>query len=805
MRITGKRIADLEKHKFVFFNPLSAFPLSEIVEPLQISMHKQLEGQQSKISRAWTLARRWLRRVMPRVAIASAMLLVFWLLFGDTQAFRQTFLGSIFGPITFWAVLLTSVYFGLRGLRWLKRKLLWRVRRRLVITYLFVGLTPIILLTLLGLLSAFGGSGQGMARIITAQANATERQTQLSARSLAEAFSRLAPGTDDRSVQAWLDEHTTLLRASLPGARAALWRGAAGEDSSSVGYKGSAQFISSPDDEATRGVGGDTTSVGYRLPEWSRGRAEWSGMAFTTPVNTEGSFGSPSMRTITRGVAGNRPFALLLVVPVSRALVEQYRQTTGIYVRPFFVYKAMNGGSGRANFRLGRGGIDDSGSNNGEDPASEREVEDMFKTDQFGEKVGDSFYVVVLPATNWASGDQSEHLSFLFDWSWALASKQFWGHGEPGELWRRALIYVAIAFLVLELLALVASAWMTRAVTGTVHKLYRAVEFIKRGDFSHRVPVRSHDQLGELAAAFNDMSSNIEALLIERVERERLEREVEIAAEVQAQLFPRSVPELLTVEISAECRAARGVAGDYYDYIEVAPGLVALALGDVSGKGVSASLVMSNLQASLRAQTTITAERMDIAERAVAACAGAKSDGGGGLLAHVVAAAEIDGAVARQMTNINRQLCRSTESNRFATLFLALYEDRTRRFRYTNAGHNAPILVRADGTIERLTVGGMMVGAFEWAEYEEAGAALASGDLLLIFSDGISEAENEAGEEYGEERLARFAVEHRGLPADKLRDAVFAEVDAWSGTRERGDDQTLVIVKGRGSGVIVCG
>jgi sigma-B regulation protein RsbU (phosphoserine phosphatase) len=457
----------------------------------------------------------------------------------------------------------------------------------------------------------------------------------------------------------------------------------------------------------------------------------------------------------------------------------------------------MNGESDRVNFRLGRGGVGDSGSNSQEDLASEREVENMFQTDQFGEKVGDSFYVVVLPATNWTSGDQSEHLSFLFDWSWALASKQFWGHGEPGALWRRALIYVAIAFLVLELLALVASAWMTRAVTGTVHKLYRAVEFIKQGDFSHRVRVRSHDQLGELAAAFNDMSSNIEALLIERVERERLEREVEIAAEVQAQLFPRSVPELLTVEISAECRAARGVAGDYYDYIEVAPGLVALALGDVSGKGVSASLVMSNLQASLRAQTTITAERMDIAERAVAASASTKSDGSG-LLAHVVAAAEVDGAVARQMTNINRQLCRSTESNRFATLFLALYEDRTRRFRYTNAGHNAPVLVRADGTIERLTTGGMMVGAFEWAEYEEAGAALAPGDLLLIFSDGISEAENEAGEEYGEERLARFAVEHRGLIADELRDAVFAEVDAWSGTRERGDDQTLVIVKGKG-------
>ena len=758
-------------------------------------MQKQIEGQRGKTRQALRRVWLWSQRVMPRVAIASGMLFVFWLLFSETQAFRQTFIGSILGYITFWAVSLTCVYYGVKALSWLRRKLLWRVRRRLVITYLFVGLTPIILLTLLGLLSAFGGSGQGMARIITAQVNTTERQTLSSARNLADAFTRLPSAADDRNIQLWLDERTALLRASLPGARAALWRGALGEDAALVGHRGAAQFTSILDEENTRGVSGDSVPVSDRLPNWLRGRAEWGGLAFTPPVNSQERFGAPSMRAIARGMMGNRPFVLLLVVPVSRALVEQFRETTGIYVRPFFLYRAMGADSSRFNVKFGNQSgmkLDEKNEQNADD-------EELFRRDQFGEKVGDSFYVVMLPATDWASGGQSEHLSFLFDWSWGLASKQFWGHGEPGAFWRKALFYLAIAFLVLELLALIAAVWMTRAVTGTVHKLYSAVGFIKRGDFSHRVRVRSHDQLGELAAAFNDMSSNIEVLLEERVERERLEREVEIAAEVQAQLFPRRVPDLLTVNISAECRAARGVAGDYYDYIEVAPGLVALALGDVSGKGVSASLVMSNLQASLRAQTTITAERMDIAERAVAASSASTGGDGSGshLLAHVVAAAEIEGAVARQMTNINRQICQSTEANRFATLFLALYEDRTRQFRYTNAGHNPPILVRAGGAIERLTMGGMMVGAFEWAVYEEAGAELAPGDVLLIFSDGISEAENESGEEYGEEKLVRFAVEHRTLSADELRDAIFAEVDDWSGTRERGDDQTLVIVKGR--------
>ncbi len=759
-------------------------------------MKKQLEGKGRRLGRGLAASRLWLRRVMPRVALAAGFLVVLWLSFGDTSLYRQAFIGPFLRLLTVCAAALTCVYYGLKALIWLKRKLLWRVRRRLIVTYLFIGLTPIILMTLLGLLSAFGGSGQGMARIITAQVNASERQTQASARGLAEAFEALPAGWDDRAIQGWLDERAALLQASLPGARVALWRGAAGSETGTIGHAGAAQFVSTGGDERTRGVGDDATPAGAPLPDWLRGRAEWGGLTFAPAASADEHFGSPSMRAVARGTgAGERPFTLLLTVPVSRALVEHYREATGIYVRPFFVSAPMNESNRivvRTNERRAREELERQRREAGD---YEARVEEMFRRDQFGEQPAGTFYLVVLPATEWRSGQTSNHLSFLFDWSWALAGKQFWGGSEPGEMWRQALKYVAIIFLILELLALTAAVWMTRAVTGTVHKLYRAVEYIKRGDFSHRVRVRSHDQLGELAAAFNDMSANIESLLEERVERERLEREVEIAAEVQAQLFPRRVPELLTAEIAAECRAARGVAGDYYDYIEVAPGLVALALGDVSGKGISAALVMSNLQASLRAQTTITAERIEMAARALVA-AGAGSDHKQAAGADV-SARDIDGAVARKMTNINRQLCQSTESNRFATLFLAIYEDRTRRLRYTNAGHNAPILVRADGSSERLTVGGMMAGAFEWADYEEDAAPLASGDVLVIFSDGISEAENEEGCEYGEERLVRFATAHRELSADELRQAVFTEIDAWSGKKERNDDQTLVILKAK--------
>jgi phosphoserine phosphatase RsbU/P len=497
------------------------------------------------------------------------------------------------------------------------------------------------------------------------------------------------------------------------------------------------------------------------------------------PADSKKVFDTPSIRAVVRGRAGGQNLVLLLVVPVSRALVQHVYDNTRIRLCLFFVnWKRLAAAA-------------DSGSIN--DGGNEGEINTIADKDQFGESISGKRFPVLLPATDWISGEQTpRRFAFWLGWTW----DQLLGGGlrsEEGELWRRILLIICTILLGLEVLALLAAAWMTRAVTGTVHRLYRATELNKRGDFSHRVRIRSHDQLGELAKSFNEMSANIASLLEERVKHERLEREVEIAAEVQAQLFPREVPHLETAEIMGECRAARGVAGDYYDYVDVAPGLVALALGDVSGKGISASLVMSNLQAALRAQVTIMAERLRTAGSPVAAAV--LSDDGRSQRADVITEIEASDTVATMVRVINVQLCLSTDSNRFVTLFLALYNDQTHSLRYTNAGHNAAILIRADGTLERLAAGGMMAGAFDWAPYEEAHAMLATGDVLLVFSDGISEAQNESGEEYGEERLAQFAGEHRELSTNKMRQAIFDEINKWSGSEERSDDQTLVILR----------
>jgi sigma-B regulation protein RsbU (phosphoserine phosphatase) len=750
-----------------------------------------------------------LRRVMPRVAFVAVALLCIWLLVHEYAFYRDYPLMGLFGFATFLAVAASVIYFGLKGFLWVKRRLLWRVRRRLIVTYLFVGLTPIVLLSTLAALFAVSVSVADQPRIVSMHMDETRREVLSNARLLRDGLLRQPANASDKQIQSWLDEQARMMQGSMPGARVAVWRRASddAEANAYLGADGPAQFVSDPGTEDTRNPGSDVTPTDAPLPSWLNGLEEWSGIAFIpAPEDSAQPFLPTSIRSIARARAGGQSVALLLVVPVSRALVQQLRESTGVEIHPFFINSKRtrqtdDASNARATENAGKQAKQpeedinvDFGS--GKVTSKKGQVVVSFKQDQFGEQSETPIGPVTQNVTNWTTGKQQQDLLFLFHWTLGGIGQQILSGSLFGQVLRWVLVGIGIFFLLLELLAVLSAAWMTRAVTGTVHRLYRATGFIKGGDFSHRVSVRSHDQLGELAGAFNEMSANVESLLHERVERERLEREVEIAAEVQAQLFPHRVPDLLSVEVAAECRAARGVAGDYYDYVEIAPGLVAFALGDVSGKGISASLVMSNLQAALRAQATITSERLNIAERAVAASV----DGGGGgtrLLAHVMADAGLDGAVSRMAANINRQLCQSTDANRFATLFLALYEESTRTLRYTNAGHNEAILVREDGMVERLKTGGMMTGAFDWATYEEAHTLLQPGDTLLIFSDGISEAERFTGEEYGEERLVQFAIEHRSLDADELRRAIFTEIDKWSATQERGDDQTLVIVKSR--------
>jgi len=240
----------------------------------------------------------------------------------------------------------------------------------------------------------------------------------------------------------------------------------------------------------------------------------------------------------------------------------------------------------------------------------------------------------------------------------------------------------------------------------------------------------------------------------------RRKSELEIAANVQQKLFPRKLRKFLTVDYAGQCVAAREVGGDYYDFLDIAGDTLGLVLGDVSGKGVPAALLMANLQATFRNQQP------------------------GALL-----------RPAEALQSVNSRFYESTAAERFATLFFGIYDDRTRRLRYVNCGHVAPLLLRADGRMERLEATATMLGAFPVWRSGEAQTHLGVDDVLVAYSDGVTEAGIDGDEEFGEERLAAALRTHRHEPAAVLAQSIVDEVTRFGGVT-RSDDVTVVAVRG---------
>lgn len=328
---------------------------------------------------------------------------------------------------------------------------------------------------------------------------------------------------------------------------------------------------------------------------------------------------------------------------------------------------------------------------------------------------------------------------------------------------------VAIVFLLIEGAALIIGVRLTRSITGTVDKLYDATERVKKGDFSHRVQIPPHDQLTALGEAFDSMTTSVERLLKESKERMRLQSELDIAREVQNQLFPQAAPQVPGLKLYGVCKAARSVSGDYYDFLKLDEHRVGLVLGDVSGKGISAALLMAGIQSALRAQFYN------------GFAAGERS-------------ARAPLSTAQVVDRLNRQIYENTPLEKYVTFFFAVYDARTRQLSYTNGGQLAPMLFRGN-KIERLRVGGTVVGLFPSVTYQEGTVQLEPGDLLMAFTDGITEPENIYGEEFGESRVLEVTQRALGASPEIMAEEIYRSVNEWTGSPELQDDMTLVLAQ----------
>ena len=343
-----------------------------------------------------------------------------------------------------------------------------------------------------------------------------------------------------------------------------------------------------------------------------------------------------------------------------------------------------------------------------------------------------------------------------------LNARIFSSLGELSDLYPIEFVVVSGFFLVIEIAALITGIVLTRRITKAVSDLYHATQFVKTGDWSHRVRIERRDQLGVLGESFNDMTGSISGLLEESKKRQRLENEISIASEVQNQLFPQRLPSVAGVELEAICKAARTVSGDYYDFIQLSPTHLAIALADISGKGISAALLMASLQAALRSQ--------------------------------LLAAGSETMSTAELVARLNMHMVRNTADDRFATFFIAVYDSATRTLRYTNAGHLPGFLI-ANGTSKHLDKGGMVLGVVEDYIYEEGLVNVPPNALLVEYSDGLVEPENVYGEEFGIRRLQEAAIRVQGSVPRLVGQSLMMAAEEWAGTPEQADDMTVVVAR----------
>lgn len=330
---------------------------------------------------------------------------------------------------------------------------------------------------------------------------------------------------------------------------------------------------------------------------------------------------------------------------------------------------------------------------------------------------------------------------------------------------------IVVFFLIVEIVSAVIGILLTKSITDAVHNLDLGTELVKQGDFGHRIVVRSEDQLGALAASFNQMTEHVQRLLKESVQKERLERELEIAKEVQQRLFPSQNPHMGRLEVTGVCLPARIVSGDYYDFLPMGTNQLGLALADICGKGISAALLMSSLHASLRSNVLNLWNK--------------NGDNGEKSLSKIV-------------ETLNGQLFDYTSDNKFATFFYAVYDDLAQTLTYCNAGHNPPLFFNGKD-VKQLRTGGTVVGIFADSKYEQETIPMRPGDFLVAYTDGITESLNEDGEEFGENRLIQLIQKHSGLSADQMKSVIVDEVLSWTFAEERDDDMTLVVAKMSGS------
>ncbi len=653
--------------------------------------------------------------------------------------------------------------------RWFAYRFLWKVRNRLILTYLLMGLAPLVMFVMLAAIAGYLLAGQYATNM---------------------GLSRLNEGITRVRDQAG--------SAAIFGSPAR----AAKVDAHAASAKGTSSNGDTADIGSTEGTGGTVVEDGTPVSLMELRGSTWVPLEGMSAKENQGPLTSgappawlhPGFQGIVEqggklylcaevGAPRNGRTVLVLASrPLTRPELDVMAKGLGrILLSQAFSHLASDADEDTSDTQTDK-----------DDNSKPVHVNVVVPKDsdegEFFDKVASSpmappphgwrnppvWFSAELPVTSWATGSKLQAMIAVISRPSYLYSLLFASSVKVGKVVWAMLIGIALFFALMELFALAMATSLSLTITRSVAELYKGTKAIDAGHLEHRIPVKRKDQLAALAASFNRMAASVSELLVQQREKERLLSELAIAQEVQSTLFPRSPAFMGSLEVHGTCLPARTVGGDYFDFIfGYGPGLgadgksaghVTLALGDISGKGISAALLMSALHSADRAFSAAVNEE----------------------------GAPVSPALLLKL--LNAHLYRSTQSARYATLFLATYDPATKRLTYSNGGHLPPLVISKDGSVQRLEVGGAVVGLLDGLEYQEATVQLEPGDLFVAYTDGLTEPEKN-GEDFGEERLMEFVRARREEPLTVLATNTLQVVKAWIGDQEQPDDMTVVLAR----------
>ena len=623
----------------------------------------------------------------------------------------------------------TLSYFVFVLLRNLLRRLLWRVRRKLILSYVFIGLIPVVLIVgffvLAGTLTLLSVSSF----LVKLSLDDLVSEATAAAGAVAGEL-RALPA---EAAQTALARHQQSIGSRHPDAALALVRAGHETPRRNV-FVGSWPAAGRP----------------VHMPAWLQGE-QFEGLVAVRVDNGVRVVARAAQRVGDVGELG----LVVVDLPVDESVAIRIRNETGVEVREAAIVALA-------------------GEANASDAPVETTPADTFplETSEPLATVAGLSWFSFLDHTDWETGERQFVALEIGVPPTAFYERVFGAQARIGDVslgyaFLIALAAVGTLFLIIEFTALVMGFALAKSITGSVHELFVGTEHVRRGDFGHRILVKTRDQLGELAESFNAMTGSVKDLLQQADEKKRLEEELRIAREIQMSLLPHETTSIPGVSVTAVCIPAREVGGDYYDLIRLGERRLGVLVADVSGKGTSAAFYMAELKGLILSLSPIYQSPRQL------------------------------------LIEVNRIMAENIDARSFITMLYAVIDLEEQTLTYARAGHT-PLLYLAGsdgaGGAQVLTPSGLVVGLEGFQRtfedlLEEHSIGIGAGDLAVLFTDGITEAMNEDAELFGEDRLSRLIEEHTKLGCEELRARILGDIEAFVGNAAQHDDMTMVLLK----------